>query len=533
MLAGTSLQSYGRYMPSLSRCPTCPHHDGIDCLPISSSGPEPCDILFLGSGPGKDEAARRMPYVGKAGQELSQLYLPLAGLHRDDTWLNGKCVHVGNASLCYDGSDRPPSEKRVVECARHHLPGMLYRVQPKVIVLMGGVTQKLITNRDRNIRLDMHHGFPQENTELLDGVWSGWVVPMYEPALGLRETTKMTPLMEDFRRLGKWLVGEWRAPEPYTGEKDYRYGDTVEEVDRYFDDCLPLSSRPMISTDTESHGSAAWSVQVSIAKHTGLLVRFACQEAMKRLAERVNELVEEGWEIEFHHSLADIRVVEKAEIRVLAGRFRDTIQEAYHICSLPQGLKPLAYRLLNVTMTSWEDTVWPASVRKFLEWLYEARAVAERDLAESIEHKLVRGRCKECGHQHSKGPCKREGCGCTSTEVVYSWFESKPGAVESILTHIARFTEAKIDDEKPYQPWKQLAKMKVGGLRGKKAEEWEWEKIRREVGEMPILGIGNCDRQQALDYACSDSDHTGQIGEELEKARAGKQWEVDKEDIDS
>ena len=515
-------------MSSLSRCVACPANDGVDCHPVPSCGAEQSDVLLIGAGPGKDEAARRMPYVGKAGQELTQLYLPLAGLHRDETWVNGKCVHLANSALCWDGTDRTPGERRVTECARYHLPGLLYRVKPKVIVLMGGVTQKLVTSQ--KVRLDMHHGIPQHGT-LLDGVWTGPFVPMYEPALGLRETTKMTPLMDDFRRLGRWLVGEWAPPIPYTGSKDYRYGDSPAIVDSYFDDCVPLATRPVISTDTESHGKQEWSVQVSVAKHTGLLVQFENRASMKRLAERMNELLDAGWEAEYHHALADLGVVEKAGVPT-TGRFRDTIQEAFQLCGLPQGLKALAYRLLNVTMTSWEDTVWPASVLKFLEWANEARLVAERDLFEQVEHKLVRGRCADCGHQHSKGPCKRESCGCTSKRVVYSWFERKPGAVEALLKHVCTHTEAKIDDEKPYHPWKQMGKMRTSGLRGKVPTSEEWAFVEKEVGEMPILGIGHCSREQALTYACDDSNMTGQVAEAMEVLRHDRQWEIDEEDVD-
>ena len=46
-----------------------------------------------------------------------------------------------------------------------------------------------------------------------------------------------------------------------------------------------------------------------------------------------------------------------------SGRYRDTMQEAFHLGNLPQGLKALTYRLFRHTMTSYEETVRPASIR--------------------------------------------------------------------------------------------------------------------------------------------------------------------------
>src|SRR5579872_1683027 len=199
------------------RCPSCP---GPHCRQVTDIGVYPCPVLLIGIGPGKREDQLGQPYVGQAGEELDATYLPLARLPRS-------AVHIANCTLCFDGEKIP--DKRVVDCARHHLLRVLDRVKPKVIVLMGGPPQKIV---DTRIRLDMHRGRPVW-TSILNGAWEGWVWPSFEPALGMRETGRMTQLMEDFRHLGEWLAGEWAPPESDDTLKDYKLITSAQQVDQY------------------------------------------------------------------------------------------------------------------------------------------------------------------------------------------------------------------------------------------------------------------------------------------------------------
>lgn len=473
-------------------------------------------MLLLGAGPGKRDMSKRVPYSSNAGVELDNTYLSRAGFSRHE-------VHVGNASLCFDGSDRIPPEKRVIDCANNHLPRLLDRVQPDVVVLMGGVTTKLA---DKRIKLDMHRGRPQWNS-LLGGKWEGWVWPSYEPALGLRETGKMTQLMQDFTRLGEWLRGEWMPPTQADAIKDYGLvSDTdkgVREMMQYIvGDCREWTWTP--ATDTETHGKDPWSMQFSVRPHSGRLIRVENKRALHAFQ---NWLADTRSEMILHHAGQDLDTLQRMGVAPVS--FRDTMQEAYHQCHLPQGLKPLAFRLLGVTMRSWEDVVWPASVRAAISWIEDAINLASTGLQEIHSTPLKRGRCTDCGHQHSKGVCK---CGCQSTRLTFKKTEYKPSGVEAVLKHVLTYTARTEEDDDPYNPWKKLPEMRVDGLRGKVAEPWEWEYVEEVLGPMPILGIGNCDLEEAVTYGCSDSDHTLQVADALEQGRGDKRWRVDAEDYD-
>jgi uracil-DNA glycosylase len=520
------------------RCSACPIHNPdfegsqYSCRVVPGDGPQPCRVVFIGAGPGKTEARTLLPYSGQAGQELDVTYLSLAGLRRDEVW-------VTNACQCWDGSDRIPADKRVKTCAANHLPQELDRCRPDAVVLMGGVTQLIA---DSTYRLDMVHGIPQWSG-LLDGAWEGWIWPMYEPALGMRDTRFMNYLLEDFRRLGQWLEGEWVPPEPDAHETDYKLIHTVEEVDQYLVVPMIFPEHPtVLAIDTEAHGPKPFSVQLSIEPHTARMILAEDTEAIQRIGFHLNQF--KDLTVVLHNSAHDLDDLERMDLTV--DRFRDTMQEAFQQCSLPQGLKPLVYRLFGYQMKSWQDTVWPASVAAVTEWMSRAVVLASTNLTETQVDELVTWRCLQCGHAahaHKKdGRCGskagdwkgvRGGCTCEDgARASNRKYSQKAGAVESVLTHVLRHTLDTQDAEKPYDPWERLADMKQTGLRGKVPEGWEWQWLEGELGPSPILGIANCDLAEAVAYGCSDSDWTGQAATDLERRRSDVRWQIDPADRD-
>lgn len=507
----------------MTHCSECPALKGYQCHPIHGDGPNPCRFLFIGAGPGKNEHLRDEVYAGKAGDELNYTYLPLAGLSRDR-------VHVTNASLCWDGSARIPSEDRVRCCAANHLPAVLDRVQPEVVVLMGGVTQWIA---DRRLRLDVFHGRPVWGS-LLNKTWEGWIYPVNEPALGMREGRQMSPLLEDFRRLREWINGDWTPPEPPKKKTDYRLIETHDQLTDYLVSATmnPRRFKGGIPIDTERHGPDPWSVQLSFVPGTGRMIRTDNKTVLEALAWQTAQ-----WNIILHNAGQDQDILDQLKLPWLS--FRDTQQEAFHQCSLPQGLKPLVYRFFGFEMTSWEETVWPASINAVVDWMGDAILLAQTNLSDSLVTEMKTVRCLECGHKahDHKAKCGSKAgggnCQCTSIgRLSNRKTETKAGAVESILRHVLRYVGSTQDADEPYNPWKAIPKMREEGLRGKKAEPWEWQYLESELGPLPILGIGNCEIGQAVEYGCGDADWTGQVAVELERGQSDQRWIVPEEDWD-
>lgn len=510
-----------------SHCDACPCPETP--RQVYGTGPTTgCRYLALGAGPGKVESKTLRAYSGLAGQELDDTYLPLSGLDRE------ACA-VSNVTRCWDGTDRPIPDKRVQSCARWHLPQLLAQTQPEVLVLMGGATCRIVDplptldGEHRRLRLDLHRGVPQWGS-VLDGLWFGWIWPMFEPALGMRDTPRMTQLLTDWTNFGRWIKGEWRPPQPDERPADYRLVRDIGALYEYLD--CPAAEIEQ-GLDTESHGRVPFSIQISHTPGAGRMMLWEDRAVVRAFARWVEEHPAVDWYL--HFAAHDLDECEKMGVRL--PRFYDTLQEAYHQCSLPQGLKPLVYRLFGVTMRGWEDVVLPASRGALVEWGKRAMEIAARALSDVEVTTYKRGVCADCLHAHLAKPCGRGLCGCTNIpsetgRVTYSKSEPVAGAVEKILRHILRYTESTEDADDPYDPWEALTRMKVEGLRGAVAEGWEWETLERELGPAPILGIGNAAIEDAVAYAVSDASWTLAVARELRVRRGSDRWKVDVADWD-
>src|SRR5574337_506651 len=194
----------------MDRCPICP----CKFQPVLGSGPQPCRVMAIGERPGRSENRYGRPFIGDAGMELDETYLPIAGLDRDGLYLS-------NCVKCWEVNNRTPLPKDVAGCAGFFLPAEIRESDPEVILLLGGTACGLVPG----IRLEMHHGVPRR-AELFG--WSGWGVPMYHPARGLHESNWMTPMLEDWEGLKDFFDTQWLSPgderfyDGYSGSWDVR-----------------------------------------------------------------------------------------------------------------------------------------------------------------------------------------------------------------------------------------------------------------------------------------------------------------------
>lgn len=479
-------------------CPICP---GL-FPPLPGDGPTPCDILFLGERPGENENQQGCVFVERSGEELNDTYLSLAGLKRED-------VRIRNVVACWAENNRTPNEKEILGCARHFIPKELARCQPKTIVLLGSSACKLVGG----INLEAHHGRPRYVENFLGTDWSGYVFPTYHPAAGMRKGDIMQSSLDDFEVLGRWLRGRWEAPKQlHTGKTDYALitdeGNQGRELGYYFMRSAEAKNRykKEIAIDTERHGSTPWSIQFSLAPGSARMIRADQPRLLKLFAER---LYQNQSTVILHNAPQDMDILNKLGVRV--DKFRDTMQEAFHQGDLPQKLKALAYRLLGVSWNSWEEVVRPASVEKAVEWLGEALSIAQADLKMYSPKILKRARCLLCNHNAHEGrKCRgaKNNCECVGGGEVSNIIDGyKNHPVETALTRIIRCST-----NPEYDIWEKLEE-----LFGK----WEDERehIDKLIGPMPILGIGNCALNAAVEYGCADADFTGQVAVRLKERR--------------
>ena len=451
-------------------CAQCPRKYGLRA--ISGDGPRPARILGIMERPGQDENRNGRVACGKTGQELDELYLPLAGMDRSE-------VRLCNTVLCGHESNKAPTDKEVAQCAPHHIPDEIERTNPDCIVLMGATACSLVAG----IRLDYMHGIPQHTSKVgeLFG-WRGWLVPMFHPAIGLHESRWMQQCMDDWSGLKDFLTDEvYREGDPPAKTTFYRHVRGAAEVQYYMecatDDCQP-------AMDTESHGGYPWSMQVSVKPDTGILIRANDKEALDALDFRLNSSFH-PWDVAMHHAAHDLKEAYRMGVRML--RYRDTMQEAYHLGNLPQGLKALAYRLFRHTMTSYQETVMPASIRALTTWMTEAYMIAQLDLSH-----VTRRFHKTSGKRLTDSVEK--------------------GELESLLTRLLRLT----NEESEYDPWERLRDFWV-----EPTNEWMVTHVEARVGKYPVAGIANCSPEEAVRYAVGDADFTGRVAVELQRRRQG------------
>ena len=108
-------------------CRRCPLHKGRNQL-VFADGDANAKLMFVGEGPGADEDAQGLPFVGRAGQLLNNMITAM-GLKREQ-------VYICNVVKCRPPGNRTPEPEEAHTC----LP-FLFRqidvVRPQVIVALG------------------------------------------------------------------------------------------------------------------------------------------------------------------------------------------------------------------------------------------------------------------------------------------------------------------------------------------------------------------------------------------------------------
>jgi DNA polymerase len=128
-----------------TRCPLA--YAGRHTIVFADGDPN-AQLMFVGEGPGADEDAQGLPFVGKAGQLLNNMIAAM-GLRRED-------VYIANIVKCRPPGNRTPEYAEASTCSQFLLK-QIDIVRPQVIVALGstaatyllGVRQSLSSLRGR------------------------------------------------------------------------------------------------------------------------------------------------------------------------------------------------------------------------------------------------------------------------------------------------------------------------------------------------------------------------------------------------
>jgi len=108
-------------------CTRCALHKGRNKIVFADGSPD-ARLMFVGEGPGADEDAQGLPFVGKAGQLLNNMITAM-GLKREE-------VYIANIVKCRPPGNRTPEPDEANTCAPF-LFQQIEVVRPEVIVALG------------------------------------------------------------------------------------------------------------------------------------------------------------------------------------------------------------------------------------------------------------------------------------------------------------------------------------------------------------------------------------------------------------
>jgi uracil-DNA glycosylase len=141
-------------------------------------------LVFCGEAPGADEDRQGEPFVGRAGQLLTDIIVKGMKMRRED-------VYILNILRCRPPNNRNPLPEEAANC-REYLDRQLEIIQPKFICCLGAVAAQNLLNTTETI------GHLRGQFFDLQGIK---VVCTYHPAYVLRNPSAKRPVWDDIQML--------------------------------------------------------------------------------------------------------------------------------------------------------------------------------------------------------------------------------------------------------------------------------------------------------------------------------------------
>lgn len=176
-------------MGDCQRCRLCKGRHTI----VFGSGSEQARLVFVGEGPGADEDAQGLPFVGRAGQLLTQMIDGTSS--KEGFAIRRQDVYICNVVKCRPPENRTPETDEMEICGQF-LSRQLMVLKPRAICALGGTAAKALLGT-------------KEGITKMRGKWHMWreipVMPTYHPSYLLRPTSGQTAKREAWEDLKKVL----------------------------------------------------------------------------------------------------------------------------------------------------------------------------------------------------------------------------------------------------------------------------------------------------------------------------------------
>jgi uracil-DNA glycosylase len=162
-----------KILADIGDCTRCRLHEGRNKL-VFGSGNEQARLVFVGEGPGADEDQQGLPFVGRAGQLLTQMIEGTAG--KEGIPIKRPDVYICNIVKCRPPENRTPQPDEMEICGQFVFR-QLQVIKPKAICALGSTAAKALLGTKQGVTA-------------LRGKWHKWrdipVMVTYHPSYLLR-----------------------------------------------------------------------------------------------------------------------------------------------------------------------------------------------------------------------------------------------------------------------------------------------------------------------------------------------------------
>src|ERR1051325_1673533 len=141
------------------------------------------DLMFIGEAPGRDEDLKGEPFVGRAGQLLTDIIKAMK-LTRDQ-------VYIANVIKCRPPENRNPEPDELDAC-RPFIRRQVELIQPKVIVTLGRFALQSLLEKSYGITAARGQWFDYNGVK---------VMPTYPPAYLLRNPAAKKEVWTDMKKV--------------------------------------------------------------------------------------------------------------------------------------------------------------------------------------------------------------------------------------------------------------------------------------------------------------------------------------------
>ena len=165
----------------LGDCQRCKLCNGRTHIVFGVGNPH-ARLMFVGEGPGRDEDLQAEPFVGRAGQLLTEIITKGMKLRRAD-------VYIANVIKCRPPENRNPEPDEIAAC-QPFLLRQIEIIQPKVLVALGTFAAQTLLGMKTPISRLRGHWYDYHGIKLM---------PTLHPAYLLRNPNDKRLVWEDIK----------------------------------------------------------------------------------------------------------------------------------------------------------------------------------------------------------------------------------------------------------------------------------------------------------------------------------------------